>query len=106
MRSFFSDVITLRSFAAVATDDDGYITARTPTDTEVFADMRSVGRAEFYQALQANVKAAIVFRVRAADYAGQTRVVYNGAEYDVIRSYRTDVDYIDLTCSRVGCEWA
>lgn len=72
------------------------------TRTEVWADRKSVTRAEYYQATQSGVKADIVFTVNAIDYDGQSVVVCDDVEYDVIRTYQSELDHIDLTCSRRG----
>lgn len=70
--------------------------------TEVWADRKSVTRAEYYQASQSGIKADVIFTVPAIDYAGQSVVEYDGELYDVVRTYQTELDHIDLTCTKRG----
>jgi SPP1 family predicted phage head-tail adaptor len=94
---YFSDRITLRAVTSTLTNGI-YVDANT--DTEVWADKRSVKRQEFYSALAAGRSADIVFGVHADDYSNQSVVVYNNLIYKVLRSYQTSPDEIELTCVR------
>ena len=69
-------------------------------ESEVWADRKSVSRQEFYQAQQAGVRADVVFVVNALDYAEQSIVRVGGVYYDVSRSYQTELDKIELTCTK------
>lgn len=71
-------------------------------ETEVWADRKSVSRQEFYQAQQAGVRADVVFVVNALDYAEQSLVRVGSVYYDVTRSYQTELDKIELTCTKRG----
>lgn len=95
----YSDVITLIA-ETTAQDADGYQTV-TETATEIYADILSVKRTEFYEALRSGITAAIVFRVFAHDYDGQRLVDYCGIRYKVERAYQTTLDRTELTCSEV-----
>lgn len=56
---------------------------------EVFADVRSVSRAEFYSAAMANIRPSIVFAIADYyDYEDEKVIWYDGKTYDVIRTYR------------------
>lgn len=85
-------------------DGDGYKTEAT-TRREVFVDVQSVKRSEFYAARQTGTAIAIVFLVRAADYDGETRIEYkpSGADdvtvYSVVRSYTKAGEILELNCS-------
>lgn len=70
--------------------------------TEVWADRKSVTRAEYYQASQSGIKADIIFTIPAIDYEGQSVIECDGKLYDVVRTYQTELDHIDLTCTRRG----
>lgn len=85
--------------AVTATEDkDGYDTGRE-TRTEVFVDVRSVRREEFYKSLQAGVELKAAFLLRTCDYDGQPRLVYDGKQYRIIRAYTEDGETLELNCA-------
>lgn len=90
-------------------DSDGY-----PVDTEksltVYVREKSVKRTEFYEAMRSGIVPQIVLEIRQEDFdqtayiqdgkkAYATKVRYDGAIYDIVRSYRNDRSMIELTCS-------
>lgn len=95
----FDDQITL--VALTHSIVDGF-QVETATRTEVWADRKSVTRAEYYQATQSGIKADVVFTVNAIDYDGQSVIECGAETYDVVRTYQTEPDHIDLTCTRRG----
>lgn len=94
---YWRDVITLEAVQH-GTDDEGY-PAETVTATEVFADVQSARRTEFYAAKQIGVTIAITVKLRAGDYAGQERLVWNGKRYKVERAYTEAREMYELNCS-------
>ena len=66
---------------------------------EVFADVQSVKRSEFYRSLQAGRELSAAFLLRACDYEGQVRVDYDGKRYKVERAYTKDGELMELNCS-------
>lgn len=66
---------------------------------EVFADVQSVKRGEFYKSLQAGLELSAAFLLRACDYGGQVRVDYDGKRYKVERAYTKDGELVELNCS-------
>ena len=79
-------------------DAEGY-PVDTETSTEVFADVASVKRSEFYAGRQAGTELIAAFTVAACDYDGQQVVVYDGARYRVERAYTRDGERMELNCS-------
>lgn len=65
----------------------------------VFAQMRDAGQAEFWAAMQNSVALTAVFEMWAAEYSGQRLVRMEDALYRVQRTYRKNVDRIELHCS-------
>lgn len=58
------------------------------TTRRVFADVRSVGSAEFYRAKSNGLSPSLVFDLsNFAEYQGEKIVLYNGKRYAVIRTY-------------------
>lgn len=73
----------------------------TEAAREVFAEIRSATRSEYYNALNAGIQPAFVFHLTLAeDYQDERYVRYNGLKYRVVRTYMTDDDGIELTVER------
>lgn len=78
----------------------GVFESVTETVTTVFAEIRSVSRSEFYQAMSAGIEPELVFRLTDyADYNGQKVFTFNSERWRVIRTY-TDGQSIELTARR------
>jgi len=98
------DVATLIKVES-APDSDGYTVETETSRREVFVDVQSVRRSEFYAAQQAGMTVALVFNVRAADYEGETLIEYKhpGADeitvYSVVRSFTKNGEIVELNCS-------
>ena len=74
------------------------------TETVILCDLKSVGRAEFYNAAVAGLKPELVFVIHGYEYAGQTKVKFEGATYRVIRNYATGFEELELTCEKVAAD--
>lgn len=96
----FREVVTLIDLQ-VGKDADGYDLPAEETRTEVFADLQSVKRSEYYSSRQAGVELALAFLVRACDYAGQRYLECDGKRYKVERVYSKDGELNELNCSEV-----
>ena len=94
---YWRDVVTLRAVTD-GKDADGY-PKEVVKDTEVFADVTSTKRSEFYAAKQSGIDLAITVKVQACDYAGQERLLFDGTEYKVERAYTERREYYELNCS-------
>ena len=94
---YWRDAVTLEDVTHGA-DEEGY-PKEAVEETEVFADVQSVRRSEFYAAKQIGVTLAIAVKLRAADYAGQERLVWNGTRYKVERAYTEAREMYELECS-------
>ena len=72
-----------------------------PIRREVFAEVRSVGMRESYEALSVGLKPELVFRLEIAqDYQDERQLVYNDTPYRVVRTYLRG-DGIELVCERL-----
>ena len=72
----------------------------TRSERQVFADVRSVGMKEYYEAVTTGLKPEIKFILQDyGDYQGEKEVAYNGIRYEITRVYRTDTNQLELTCS-------
>jgi hypothetical protein len=71
------------------------------TAREVFCTVRSVGRTEYYTALNAGIMPELVFHLALAEeYEGERYARYRGQKWRIVRSYMTSDDGIELTAER------
>lgn len=98
----YNEVIKLRSYTE-SVNDYG-IPTRTTTDRQVFAQLRSIGQTEFYQAQADGLKPTFKFVLADYyDYQDEKEVVYNSKVYNVLRTYR-DHNKIEITVYGVDDE--
>ncbi len=80
-------------------------TQREVTEKTVFAEVKSIGQSEFYQAQAVGLKPEIKFVLADFfDYAGEKKLKYapyQGTEetYDILRTYRTN-NRLEIVCKR------
>ena len=93
----WKDIITLRT--ETVTQDDYGAPIVTYKDSEVWANRKSVKRAEFYAANANGIDLTMTFEVHVEDYSGQKSVLHEDKEYVVVRTYQTGEGKIELSCS-------
>ena len=99
----FDSVITLMKETNTV-DEYGY-TTQTFTERTVFAEVKSIGQSEFYQAEAVGLKPEIKFVIADfADYQNEKQLKYTpfgGTEqiYDVLRTYRNKIN-LEIVCAR------
>ena len=99
----FDSVITLMKETNTV-DSYGY-TTQTFTERPIFAEVKSIGQSEFYQAEAVGLKPEIKFVIADfADYQDEKRLKYTpfgGTEqiYDVLRTYRNKLN-LEIVCAR------
>lgn len=65
----------------------------------VFAEIRSIGQSEFYQAQTAGKKPEIKFKITDyMDYQGQRYLIHEGVRYSILRTYRAGNNELEITC--------
>jgi SPP1 family predicted phage head-tail adaptor len=82
---YFSDKIEL--IAITVTENSMGDMIETETETEVFANKRSIRQSEFYQAAATGLRPEIMFEVWSEEYSNQPRLEYGGKQYTIIRAY-------------------
>lgn len=87
-------VITL--IAKAITQNEVKAIVETETTREVFCEVDSVGRSDFYQAQQSGLDLSYVFVTDAANYQGERELEYNGERYAVTRTYLRDGDKLEI----------
>lgn len=80
--------------------DEYGVPRKTETRTNVLCKVKSIGRSEFYGAAVAGLRPEIVFVIHGYEYNGEKKVEFEGLKYNVIRTYSTDFEEIELTCER------
>ena len=81
---------------------DGIAEVMQETDTDIFAQVRSASRAEFFEGGRSGFNPAYVFTVFKYEYSGQRIVEYGGERYPIYRTYETRDDNIELYAERKG----
>jgi SPP1 family predicted phage head-tail adaptor len=73
----------------------------TESVREVLAEIRSVSRSEYYNALNAGVQPELVFKLALdADYQDEHFLRYGGKKYRIVRTYLTNDGGIEITAER------
>lgn len=97
---YFSNKIRLRRITRTQ-DAEGFW-VETYQDKEVWADIQSVRRSEFYAAKGIDVDLVITFIVK--EYRGEPLVVYRCKVYDVVRAFHNHKGDWELNCSDKGVD--
>lgn len=71
------------------------------SETTVLCGKRSVGRSEFYNAAANGMRPELVLVIHGYEYHDEKVVRFEGAKYNVVRSYATTFEEIELTCEKV-----
>ena len=70
------------------------------TERAVFAEVKSIGQTEFYQAQALDLKPEIKFILADYyDYKNEIKLKYNNENYNVLRTYRNGVQ-LEITAYR------
>jgi len=98
----WSDEITLMH-ETQKTDSGGFAVPKKDGGVTLYANKKSVGFNEFFQAKQAGYTERLKFDVYTAEYSGQTLAEYEGKRYEVLRTYSDTKtpDFTELTLSDI-----
>ncbi len=78
----------IQEIDSIETDEYGR-TKKTRIEKEIFAEEKSVGQKEFYQADARGFKAEKVFEIADyLDYENENVLEHNGVEYTIYRTFR------------------
>lgn len=95
-----SSVISLISETKTKNEYGVYQT--TTSSRDVFCQVNSVSRSEFYDAGRNGLNPAYEFTMFAGDYNGEKVAEYNGETFAVYRTYYARTDIIELYVERKG----
>lgn len=95
-----SEVVTL---VAVTQTQDAYgVWRATETKRDVFCNVGSVTRAEFFDAGRSGLNPEYRITMFFGDYNGERTVIYNGKAYSVYRTYHAKTDDIEIYVEKKG----
>lgn len=95
----YNDVITLLTIAE-APNAIGDI-VETITEKDVFAQVRSIGMKESYEALAVGLKPEMSFLIADYyDYDNQEFIEYNSVRYKVLRTYRKGSNELEIVVTK------
>lgn len=95
-----SEVITL---LATTKEQNKYgVWVSTTTSRDVFCQVDSVTRAEFFEGGRNGLNPQFRFTMFFGDYAGERLVIYKGQSYAVYRTFQGRDDTIELYVERKG----
>lgn len=95
-----SEVITL--IGETKTQDAYGVWRTTETARNVFCQVLSVARQEFFDAGRNGLNPEYEFVMFAGDYQGERTVQYKGKTYGIYRTYHARKDTIELYAERKG----
>ncbi len=93
-----NEVIELES--ALVTTDDAGDTITTTEWKEIFAEKKSIGTQEFYQAHSEGLKPVFKFVIHPTEYDRKTdgpHIKYEGEVFKIIRTYEKDSENLEIT---------
>lgn len=95
-----SEVLTL--IGTTRTQDEYGIWRETPTARNVFCQVNSITRSEFFDAGRNGLNPEFMFSMFAGDYEGERACEYRGQKYSIYRTYLGRNDVIELYAERKG----
>lgn len=94
-------VLTLYTVTRTQNSKGAWVNTRVPRD--VFCQVNSVTRSEFYAAGRSGLNPEFQFTVFQGDYNGEAVCRYAGNDYAIYRTYIVPgTDYIELYAERKG----
>lgn len=93
-----NEIIELES-TTITTDDAGDTVAST-TWKEIFAEKKSIGTQEFYQAHSEGLKPVFKFVIHPSEYDRKTdgpHIRYSGEQFKIIRTYEVNNETLEIT---------
>lgn len=94
----FRDIAELINVIQIPDGVGGF--TETTTSRTVFCDKKSIRSSEFYDAHAHGLKPEIALTVRTVDYNEEPRVLFSAIEYNVLRTYSKNGEFVDLVCEK------
>lgn len=93
-----NEIIELESITT--TTDDAGDTVTETTWKEIFAEKKSIGASEFYQAHSEGLKPEFKFIIHPSEYNRKTdgpHIKYDGEQFKIIRTYEVNQETLEIT---------
>ena len=76
------------------------------TVSEVWGEVAGIRQSEFYNAAMTGMKPEITFVIWGNEYAGQSKIEYEGRKYKLIRTYinPSKSEMVELICEKVAAD--
>jgi SPP1 family predicted phage head-tail adaptor len=94
------DVASLVALVETQDDYGGIVVNGTPR--LVYVNQKSIRQSEFYQAMAQGLKPEIMFEIRAMDYAGEEKIIFESKDYKIVRTYSKNGEILELICISWG----
>lgn len=91
-----SDIITLVGHVREKDAKGVYRVTGAPVLRDVFCQVDSVTRAEFFAGGERGLKPEYRFTIFFDDYNGEEELIYNGVHYAIYRQYHARTDDLEL----------
>jgi hypothetical protein len=95
-----SEVITL--VKTTQTQNAFGVWEETKTSHDVFCQVNSVTRSEFFEGGRNGLNPEFRFTIFFGDYDGERECIYNGKPYSIYRTYHAKTDALELYVERKG----
>lgn len=70
----------------------------------VFVNKESVRQSEFYQAATTGLRPELMLEVMTVDYQDERRIEFDGAKYNIIRTYEKKNERTELVCQGITAQ--
>lgn len=94
----YNDEVQLISIAV--SDDSLGNQIETNVPDVVLCKKKSVSQTEFYNAATSGMKPSLSLVVHTYEYSDQRKIVFNGEEFNVIRTYEESFEETELICEK------
>ena len=93
----------LKLISKTYTKDKYGVQKATETEREVFCDVKSISRMEFFEAGRNGLNPEYEFIIAETEWQGETILEYRGKRYGIYRTYiEPNTDFIELYAERKG----
>ena len=93
----------LKLISKTYTKDKYGVSKASETEREVFCEVSSISRNEFFEAGRNGLNPEYRFVIAEAEYHGESLIEYRGKRYGIYRTYiEPNTDFIELYAERKG----
>lgn len=111
-----NELIELVTVLGIEKNASGFRTEEKTAKVTVFAEVKSVGRTEYYEALRAGMQANLIFVVDANDFklsehkiivdgkhkkVKASKIIHDDTIYLIHRTFIKDSNLMEITCKEV-----